>query len=99
MNDSTAALELTDDEFSGFASCLAQLTNMNVRYRDGAGAPRDLTRDEFLGALGAKDAELARSVASWWDAAAAVRAHLVARCAPDLRPAEPVGLGVGGHAF
>ncbi len=90
-------LSLTKSEFSGFVTCLEQVTNIKVRYIDNNLGYVALSRDEFIAALAGKDAKLAELTGTWWDAAVAVRTHIQTRTTDTVRPSsEPFELGVGG---
>ena len=97
MEASTDRLSLTQEEFVGFASCLAQLAHVQAVFQAPSG-PVSLTREEFLRALLSSDPTLAALAGRWWDAAHALRAYVNDNIDGTVE-AQPFRLGISGHVF
>lgn len=84
---------LSKSEFSGFVSCLMQVSNIRT-FLDN----RELDRGEFLRLLAQKDTDLAKKVGVVFAAMDSMRAHVEERANEGLQPSLPLRLGTGGFA-
>lgn len=92
MDSNNPPFQFDNDDFRGFASCLAQVTNLSFFLRGDA-----LSEEGFVRALAQKDRALADKVRAWLAAAHEVSDHVRKR--QDVRPNDPIVINPSGHAL